>query len=168
MTERVDERDSYSSFRRWAGERGADPRKECDERSVGLSHQKPSRIARQIFTREKRTVVTYSEKYRAAVFIVEDAITNPTSPTVRGTTMWNDLSPVASECLRIRVNSSSHQSSGAYLVTANATKLANIQGGAQSKRVVVRPYPSVAVRVGKNALNEREMTKEVTLHAADK
>ena len=113
-------------------------------------------------------VVTYSEKYRAAVFMVEDAIANPTSPMIRGMIMWKDLSPVASECLRIRVSSLSHRSSGVYLATANATKVANIQGGAQSKRVVVRPYPSVAVRVGKYALNERATTMEAALHAADK
>ena len=56
----------------------------------------------------------------------------------------------------------------AYLVTANATRVANSQGGAQSKRVTVRLYPSVAVRVGKKVLNEREVTIQVILHAADK
>ena len=101
------------------------------------------------------------------MFIVEDAIPNPTNPTLRGTIMWKDLSPVASECLQIRVNSFSHRSSRVYLVTANATKVANIQGGAQSKRVVVRSYPSVAVRVGKNALDETEMIIEVTLQVID-
>ena len=99
---------------------------------------------------------------------MEDAIANPTSPMVRGMIMWKDLSPVVSECLPVRVNSLSHRSSRAYLVTANATIVANIQGGAQSKRVVVRPYPSVAVRVGKNALNEREMIMKAMLHAIDK
>ena len=82
--------------------------------------------------------------------------------------MWKDLSPVASECLRIRVSSLSHWSSRVYLVTTNPTKVANIQGGAQSKRVVVRSYPSVAVRVGKNALNEVETIMMVMLHAIDK
>ena len=53
-------------------------------------------------------------------------------------------------------------------MTTNTTKVANIQGGAQSKRVVVRPYPSVAVRVGKNALNEAETEMMVTLHTTDK
>jgi len=53
-------------------------------------------------------------------------------------------------------------------VTTNATRVANTQGGAQSKRVTVRLYPSVAVRVGKNALNEREMMMEVMLHVIDK
>jgi hypothetical protein len=53
-------------------------------------------------------------------------------------------------------------------VTANATRVANTQGGAQSRRVTVGLYPSVAVRVGKNALNEREMMIQVRLHAADK
>ena len=37
--------------------------------------------------------------YRAARFMVEDAITNPTSPTDKEATMWKDLSPVVSECL---------------------------------------------------------------------
>ena len=50
----------------------------------------------------------------------------------------------------------------------NATRVANTQGGAQSKRVTVRLYPSVAVRVGKNALNEREMMMEVILQGVDK
>ena len=98
------------------------------------------------------------------MFIVEDAITNPTNPTLRGTIMWKNLSPVASECLQIRVNSLSRRSSRAYLVTANATKVASTQGGAQSKRVVVRLYPSVATMVGKNAVNEREVIIKVTLH----
>jgi len=53
-------------------------------------------------------------------------------------------------------------------VTTNATRVANTQGGAQSRRVTVRLYPSVAVRVGKNALNEREMMMEVILHGVDK
>jgi hypothetical protein len=39
---------------------------------------------------------------------------------------------------------------------------------AQSRRVTVGSYPSVAVRVGKNALNEREMMIQVMLYAADK
>ena len=112
---------------------------------------------------------SYSERYRATMFIVEDAVTNPTNPMVRGTTMWKNLSPVASECLQIRVNSFlSHRSSRVYLVMANATKVANTQGGAQSKSVVVRSYPSVAVSVGKNALNEREVIIKVMLHAIDK
>lgn len=49
-------------------------------------------------------------------------------------------------------------------MTANATRVANPQGGAQSRRVTVRLYPSVAVRVGKKALKEREMIIQVTLH----
>ena len=53
-------------------------------------------------------------------------------------------------------------------MTANATRVENSQGGAQSKRVTVRLYPSVAVRVGKNVLNEREVTIQIMLHAADK
>ena len=57
---------------------------------------------------------------------------------------------------------------GTHLVTTNATRVANTQGGAQSRRVTVRLYPSVAVRVGKNALNEREMIMEVMLHVVDK
>jgi hypothetical protein len=40
-----------------------------------------------------------------------------------------------------------------YLVTANATTVASTQGGAQSRRVTVGLYPSVAVKVGKKALN---------------
>ena len=30
---------------------------------------------------------------------MEDAITNPTNPTLKEITMWKDLSPVTSECL---------------------------------------------------------------------
>ena len=102
------------------------------------------------------------------MFIAEDAVTNPTNPTLRGTVTWKDLSPVASGYLQIRVNSLSHRSSRVYLVTTNATKVTNTQGGAQSKRAVVRSYPSVAVRVGKNALNKTEMIIEVTPHVIDK
>ena len=36
--------------------------------------------------------------------MVEDAITNPTSPMPRETIMWKDLSPVASECLQSRIS----------------------------------------------------------------
>ena len=43
--------------------------------------------------------VTHKEKYRAAMFMVEDAIANPTSATHKEPIMWNDLSPTASECL---------------------------------------------------------------------
>ena len=52
-------------------------------------------------------------------------------------------------------------------MTANATRVAKTQGGAQSKRVTVGLYPSVAVRVGKNTLNEREVMIQVRLHAVD-
>jgi len=101
--------------------------------------------------------------------MVEDAITNPTSPTHREAIVWKDLSPVASECLQAHVNSLSlSRNRRTYLVTTNATRVANTQGGAQSRRVTVRLYPSVAVRVGKNALNEREMMIQVMLNAADK
>ena len=53
-------------------------------------------------------------------------------------------------------------------MTANETRVANTHGGAQSKRVTVRLYPSVAVRVGKKALNEREVMIQVMLHTTDK
>ena len=75
---------------------------------------------------------------------------------------------------RVRVSAAQHEfvaSSGAggtYLVTANATRVANTHGGAQSRRVTVRLYPSVAVMVGKNALNEREVMRQVMLRAAVK
>ena len=49
-------------------------------------------------------------------------------------------------------------------MTANATRVANAQGGAQSRRVTVRLYPSVAVSVGKNALKEREVMMQAILH----
>jgi len=53
--------------------------------------------------------------------------------------MWKDLSPVESECLYSRVNFLSLSNKRwTYLVTANATKVANTQGGAQSRRVTVR------------------------------
>ena len=38
------------------------------------------------------------------MFMVEDAIANPTSPPHKEAIMWNDLSPVASECLRSVIN----------------------------------------------------------------
>ena len=53
-------------------------------------------------------------------------------------------------------------------MTANATRVAGTQGGAQSRRVTVGLYPSVAMRVGKNALKEREVMIQVRLHAGDK
>ena len=45
----------------------------------------------------------------------------------------------------------------------NATRVANNPGGAQSRRVMVRLYPRVAARVGKNALKEREMMIKLRL-----
>ena len=53
-------------------------------------------------------------------------------------------------------------------MTANATRVANNHGGAQSRRVTVGLYPSVAVRVGKNTLGESEVVIQVSLHAGDK
>ena len=52
-------------------------------------------------------------------------------------------------------------------MTANATRVANTQGGAQSRRVRVRLYPSVAVRVGKNTVNERERRIQVMLYVVN-
>ena len=52
-------------------------------------------------------------------------------------------------------------------MTANATRVVKTQGGAQSKRVTVRLYPSVAVMVGKNTINEREKMIQVMLHEVD-
>jgi hypothetical protein len=46
---------------------------------------------------------------------------------------------------------------------AKAARVANTQGGAQSRRVTVGLYPSVAARAGKNALDEREMMIQVML-----
>ena len=40
----------------------------------------------------------------------------------------------------------------------------NTQGEAQSRRVIVELNPNVAVRVGKNALNEREVMIQVRRH----
>ena len=53
---------------------------------------------------EQRVSTTYSEMYRAAVFMVEDAITNPTRPPHKAITAWKDLSPVVSECLQSHLN----------------------------------------------------------------
>jgi hypothetical protein len=53
-------------------------------------------------------------------------------------------------------------------VTANATRVANTQGGAQSRRVTVGLYPRVAIGVGKDTLKEREVMIQVRLHARDK
>lgn len=52
------------------------------------------------------------------------------------------------------------------LDTAKATRVANTHGGAQSRRVTVRLYFSVAASVGKNALNERKMTMDVSARAS--
>ena len=98
--------------------------------------------------------------------MVLDAITNPTNPMHKEAIMWNDLSPVASECLHSRINLRFRlEWAKTHLVTTNATKVANTQGGAQSRRVIVRLYPRVAVSVGKNALKEREVMMQAILHA---
>jgi cytochrome oxidase assembly protein ShyY1 len=47
----------------------------------------------------------------------------------------------------------------AYLLTARAAMVAKIHGGAQSSKVTVGEYPSVAVSVGKKALNDSDTTK---------
>jgi hypothetical protein len=47
---------------------------------------------------------TYNEIYRAAMFMVEDATTDPTGLIDKEVTMWKDLSPVAFECLQYHVN----------------------------------------------------------------
>ena len=99
------------------------------------------------------------------MFMVEDAMTNPTSAMDKEPIIWNDLSPTVSECLQRHINlqPSPPKKQGTYLATANATRLANTPGGAQSRRVTVRPYPSVAARVGKNALKERETMMQLML-----
>ena len=48
-----------------------------------------------------------------------------------------------------------------YLALIKATKAATNQGGAASTSVTVRLNPSVAVRVGKKALNDKAVTSEV-------
>ena len=53
----------------------------------------------------------------------------------------------------------------AHLLTANATIVAKIHGGAQSNKVTVGEYPSVAVSVGKNALKDNETTRLVSASA---
>lgn len=42
---------------------------------------------------------THKETYRAAVFIVEAAMTKPIIPNVKGMAMCQNRSPVLSECL---------------------------------------------------------------------
>ena len=56
---------------------------------------------------EQKVDVTHREMYRAVVFMVEDATANPRSPPHKEATMWNDLSPLASECLWVRMSLSS-------------------------------------------------------------
>jgi hypothetical protein len=53
----------------------------------------------------------------------------------------------------------------AYLLTAKATTVAKTHGGAQSSKVTVGEYPSVAVSVGKKALNDSETTRFVSANA---
>ena len=48
-----------------------------------------------------------------------------------------------------------------YLALIKATKAATNQGGAARTSVTVRLNPSVAVRVGKKALNDKAVTSEV-------
>jgi hypothetical protein len=82
--------------------------------------------------------------------MVETAIIHPTIPTANGMLMCQNRSCVISECLE----------------TAKATRVANTHGGAQSNRVTVLLYFSVAASVGKNALNERKMTMDVNARAS--
>ena len=101
--------------------------------------------------------------------MVEEAITNPTSAVHKEMTAWKDLSPLVSECLQSHVNFCLPRNTGrTYLETTNATSVVNIQGGTQSRRVTVRLYPSVAVRVGKNVPNEREVTIQAALQIVNK
>jgi hypothetical protein len=70
-TERVDESDGFRSLRGRTGERGAE---DCAIRNLREHHFEQSIESLGADT-------TYNETYRAVMFTVEDAITNPTSPT---------------------------------------------------------------------------------------
>lgn len=62
--------------------------------------------------------------------IVEMAMTKPIMPNARGIAMCQKRSPDLSECLyEHRLTKSYPYISCTYLVTANATRVANIQGG---------------------------------------
>jgi hypothetical protein len=100
--------------------------------------------------------------YRAAMFMVEDPTTNPTSPVHKGVITWKGLSPVASECLWSGVSLLSPREQGEDLLCdSEYNQGRNTQGGAQSRRVIVGLNPSVAARVGKNVLDEREVVIQV-------
>jgi hypothetical protein len=73
---------------------------------------------------------TYNKMYRAAMFMVEDATTNPTSPVHKEVIVWKGLSPVASECLWSGVSLLSPREQGEdLLVTANTTRVATPKVG---------------------------------------
>jgi len=56
--------------------------------------------------------IAYRETYRAVLFMVEAPIANPTSPIHKETMMWNDLTPVLSECLQSCVSSQALRDQG--------------------------------------------------------
>jgi len=76
--------------------------------------------------------MTHREIYRAAVFMVAEAMTKPRIPTARGIAMCQNRSPVLSECLQEIIQHIRNRFVAATrytdLVTANATKVAKIHG----------------------------------------
>lgn len=92
---------------------------------------------------------SYSEIYRASVFIVDMARRKPKIPHSKGLTICQNRSPARSECLEKADSMIGGQFHGTDLDTANPAKVATNQGGAQRRSVNVRPYPIVSARVGK-------------------
>jgi len=106
--------------------------------------------AKNVMYPGKDSVIKNREIYRAAVFMVQLAIMKPTMLKARGMVICQNRSPVLSECL----------------VKGNATKVANIHGGAHRSSVTVGLYPIVAQSVGKNTLKLIETTMPVSASAS--
>jgi hypothetical protein len=74
----------------------------------------------------------------------------PTIPKQKGIIMWKNRSPVLSACLDDYEDQAHYLQRTTDIKTdlafMKATMVANPHGGAQSRSVIVREYPSVAVR----------------------
>lgn len=103
LRESVDRGKGDCPFRRRSRNRVAYPREKSDESSVRLSHQKSGGDDKFGVRRDTDRLTSYKEMYRAAVFIVAAAMTNPRIPNARGTAMCQNRSPDLSECLWLMI-----------------------------------------------------------------
>lgn len=79
-----------------------------------------------------------------------------------------DLSSIRSECLGIVFSTTSPFSTTIEtdLVNANEVAVANSHGGTHKSKEVVVSYPSVAERVGKYELKDKDRTMNVIVRAS--